>query len=146
MGMIENAVNSLVEKIATDDVKTHVQNAIDNVLSEKLADVLNETIEVERTKIAEKLQAKFAPVYAKIDSIDIEDAIDDQLETFESNIKDKVTEIVGAIDGIEINVESFNKQISESIGEMMVDIAEDDEDVEDAVKEKVLANVKKMIN
>lgn len=144
--MIQDAVRELVAKIATDDVKMHVKNEINNVLSERMADVLGEAIEVERGKIAEKLEAKFAPVYEKIDQIDIEDAVDSQLDNFETKIKDKVTEIVSAIDGIEINVESFNKQISENIGEMMVEISEDDEDVEELLKEKVMDNIKKMIN
>jgi len=129
MGMIENAVKELVAKIATDDVQMHVKNEINNVLSDKLADVIGESLDTERKKIAEKLEEKFAPVYVKIDKIDIEDAIDDQLDTFEEKIKGKVTEIVSAIDGIEIDVTSFNKQISENVGEMMVDISEDDEDV-----------------
>lgn len=141
MGMLKDAVRDVVAKIASDDISELIKAEMDSKLNVQIANMFSEIIEAEKSKVASKLEAKMRPLYAAIDAIDLSDAFEDKLEEIDKKVTEKIKDVISAIDGVVIDISKYNKTISTTLGDLLVEISEDDEDIEELLRKKLLENV-----
>ena len=141
MGMLKDAVRDVVAKIASDDIREIIKAEMDSKLNVQIANMFSEIIEAEKSKVSSKLEAKMRPLYVAIDAIDLSDAFEDKLEEIDKKVTEKIKDVISAIDSIVIDISKYNKTISTTLGDLLVEISEDDEDIEELLRKKLLENV-----
>ena len=153
--MIKDAVNKLVEKIGKEEIREEVKNAVqekvDNMVTEEINNVLQHGIkDVIKASLVTKLEPvvkaieaiKVSGLVDKVEEINLGAEIDEMVEQLSNKLKGKLTTGIEQADDIKVDITGYTNKMNEIIGEKVIDITEDDEEVEMELKKKVLQSVK----
>ena len=156
-GMIQSAVDNLVKSIGEEEIKTAISDAVDTKVNTLVTTEINKVLEIGIKGAIEKaLKAKLEPVLKAIENIDVSSVVekvagitigedvDTLVEELGIKLKEKVKAGIEETENIKVDITTYNKRVNEIIGEQVIDITEDDDDVQAVVKSKVLESVKAM--
>jgi len=156
--MIQEAVNTIVEKIADAEVKAAVKEKVDNRIDSLVTTQINKVLEKGIAGAIEKtLTKKFNPILKQIEKIDVTsivaniakislgDEIDGMITELSGIIKLKIKTGIEQAKLIEVDVSSVNVKANEIIAEEIEDILDDDDDVKDVIQRGVVNHLKEKL-
>lgn len=153
--MIKEAVQKMVNAIGEEEIKNAVKESVEAKVNTLVTDEVNRVLETGIKGVIEKaLTDKLEPVLKAIEQIDVTTVVEkvaeisigsdveDLIETLGNTLKEKVKEGIEKAETITVDITQYNGKVNEIIGEQVVEITDDDEDVEAVVKSKVMESVK----